>query len=137
MLFHRQSTLEKAQDAIGDVVDDQAGHALGLVSIAIGVAEIAAPKQLERMMGIGNGENTGILRVLGVREIMHGFDLLAHKDPTPGVWSRVAGDVLDNVLLGMAATKTKNMSGLLGVAAAVLPVVIADMVLAPRLSAER
>ena len=55
-------------------------------------------------MGIGNGQNTGVLRVLGVREIMHGVNILSHRDPAPGVWSRVAGDVLDGVLLGVAAT---------------------------------
>jgi hypothetical protein len=143
MLFHRETYLEKASnrldhltESLSDIADEQSATALGVVSIAIGLTEIAAPKQLERIMGLSNGQNTGILRVLGVREIMHGIDLLSHKDPAPGLWSRVAGDVLDNVLLGMAAMKTKRPGGLMGVAAAVLPVVVADMMLAPRLSAK-
>ena len=73
-------------------VDQQAAQCLGWTSIAIGLTEILAPRRLEKTMGVGNGQTTGILRVLGVREIMHGVDILAHKDPTPGVWSRVFGD---------------------------------------------
>src|SRR3954447_3501596 len=110
---------------------------LGVASIAIGLTEILAPKQLEKTMGIGNGQTTGILRVLGVREIMHGIDILAHKDPTPGVWARVFGDLLDGALLGAAATRTKNPGGLAAIFAAVTPVVLADMIFAPRLSKDK
>src|SRR4051795_4468349 len=100
-------------------VDQQAAQCLGWASIAVGLTEILAPKQLEKTMGVGNGQVTGILRVLGVREIMHGVDILAHNDPTPGVWSRVAGDLLDGVLLGFAAKRTRKPSGLMAVAAMV------------------
>jgi hypothetical protein len=118
-------------------VDQQAAQCLGWASIAIGLTEILAPRQLEKAMGVGNGQVTGILRVLGVREIMHGIDILTHKDPTPGVWSRVFGDLLDGVLLGAAATRTKNPGGLAAVFAAVAPVVLADMVFAPRMSKDK
>jgi hypothetical protein len=118
-------------------VDQQAAQCLGWTSIAIGLTEILAPRQLEKTMGVGNGQVTGILRVLGVREIMHGIDILAHRDPTPGVWSRVFGDLLDGVLLGAAATRTKNPEGLAAIFAAVTPVVIADLIFAPRLSKDK
>jgi len=114
--------------------DVAAGRALGWASLGIGLTEIAAPKQLEKWIGIGNGQNTGILRACGVREIMQGVDILTHDDPTPGMWARVAGDMLDGVLLGLAAKKTKNMKGLMCVAAAVLPIVVLDMIFAKRLS---
>ncbi len=110
---------------------------LGLASLAIGALEIAAPEKIEEMMGIGNGENTGVLRVLGVREIMHGVDLLTHKNPTPGVWARVAGDVLDGVLLTVAAGKSKKPGGVAGAWAAVTPIVLADLWCAVKLSAKR
>ena len=118
-------------------VDQQAAQCLGWASIAVGLTEILAPKHLEKTMGVGNGQVTGVLRVLGVREIMHGVDILAHKDPTPGVWSRVFGDLLDGVLLGAAATRTKNPEGLAAIFAAVTPVVLADMIFAPRLSKDK
>src|SRR3954469_16052300 len=82
--------------------------ALGLASLAVGATELAVPRQLEETMGIGNGEITGILRVLGVRELVHGFDLLTHDNPTPGVWGRVAGDLLDGVLLAVAFAKSRR-----------------------------
>lgn len=112
------------------MLEKQAARGMGLVSLGIGLAELAAPRQLEKTMGIGNGQTTGILRVLGVREIMHGVDILSHRDPTPGVWSRVAGDVLDGVLLGLAGKKSRNRSGFMAICAAVLPVVLLDAVLA-------
>src|SRR4051812_24501762 len=118
-------------------VDQQAADCLGWASIAVGLTEILAPKQLEKTMGVGNGQVTGILRVLGVREIMHGIDILAHDDPTPGVWSRVFGHLLDGVLIGAAATRTKKPGGLAAVFAAVAPLVVADLIFAPRLSKDK
>jgi len=116
--------------------DVAASRAMGWASLGIGLTEIAAPKQLEKWMGIGNGQNTGILRACGVREIMQGVDILTHEDPTPGMWARVAGDMLDGVLLGMAAKKSRNLKGLACVAAAVLPIVVLDMIFAKRLSSD-
>jgi len=110
---------------------------LGIASIAIGATEIAAPEKLQEIMGIGNGENTGIMRVLGVREICHGIDILTHKNPTPGLWARCAGDMLDGVLLGVAASKTRRPGGFAAIAAAVLPVVIADMATCFKLTFKR
>jgi hypothetical protein len=115
--------------------DQTAGRGLGLVSLAIGATELAAPRQLEQAMGIGNGEISGIIRVLGVRELMHGFDLLTHDSPTPGVWGRVAGDVLDSVLLAVAFARSRRPAGFAAIAAAVMPVVIADIVCAAKLRA--
>src|SRR5438477_12984061 len=94
---------------------------LGCASIAIRLTEIAAPRQLERLMGLSNQRQvSGILRTLGLREIMHGVDILSHRDPTSGVWARVAGDVLDVAFLGAAATKTRRPAGLATALAMVL-----------------
>lgn len=114
--------------------DTQAARGLGWASLLIGLTEILAPKKLERTMGIGNGQNTGILRALGVREIMHGVDILSHDDPTPGVWARVAGDALDTVLLGVAATKTKSPKSFWTLAAMVMGIGMLDMIFATRLT---
>src|SRR3954462_7573100 len=114
--------------------DIEVARGLGWASIAIGASEILAPRQLEQAMGIGNGQNTGILRALGVREIMHGVDILSHDDPTPGVWARVAGDALDTVLLGVAATKTRKPAAFACIAASVMAIGALDMIFATRLS---
>jgi hypothetical protein len=103
---------------------------LGFASLAIGLSEILAPRHIERTLGIGNHENTGVLRVLGVREIMHGLDILTHRDPTVGVLSRIAGDVLDGVLLARVAKNTRNPKGLAAVGVAMLGTVVLDMLYA-------
>lgn len=112
------------------MVSNTKARALGLVSLGIGATELVAPRKLEETMGIGNGEITGILRVLGVREMLHGIDLLMHENPRPGLWARVAGDLLDGVLLAVAAAKSRRPAGMALIAAAVLPVVAADMLCA-------
>src|SRR5688500_6910764 len=91
----------------------EAGRALGWASIGIGLTEIAAPKQVQQMLGLEDTtEGREILRVLGVRELGHGVSLLtenkANAKMATGLWGRVAGDVLDTALLGVAAAKTKR-----------------------------
>jgi hypothetical protein len=69
-LFHREPEVTEA--------DHQMAKGLGLTSLAIGLTEIMAPRKLSRIMGLRPSENVGVIRALGVREIMHGVDLLAH-----------------------------------------------------------
>lgn len=100
LLRTRQSRREETDLAVA--------RGLGWASIGIGLTEILAPGQVEKMLGIGNGQHTRVLRAMGVREIAQGIDILAHEDPTPGVWARVAGDMLDNALLAVAAKRSRN-----------------------------
>lgn len=113
--------------------DIQAARGMGLASIAIGLSEILLPKKIEKAMGIHNGQNTGILRVLGVREILHGVDILTHEDPTPGIFARCAGDVLDSALLSIAATRTKRPVSFAAIFAMVASVGVLDVIFAERL----
>jgi hypothetical protein len=104
---------------------------LGLTSLAIGAAELAAPRQVQEMMGLEDRpEHRGILQVLGVRELMHGVGLLAGSpdryDEVCGVKARVAGDVLDTVLLAAAAKKTRDPAKFALVAAVVSAIGVLD-----------
>lgn len=110
--------------------------ALGVTSLAVGATELLAPRTVQNMMGV-QPKYTGLLRVLGVRECLHGVDLLAHDDPKPGIYGRCAGDMLDGVLLAAAATKTKKPMGFATIAALVAPIVIADMALAMTIPSSR
>ena len=119
-------------------VDAQAAKGLGLTSIAIGLAEIAAPGKVQELLGIEDRpSHRGILRVLGIRELMHGYALLTEEKPsremTNSVWGRVAGDVLDTAVLGVAATKTKAPARFAAVAAAVMGIGVLDFLSAVRL----
>ena len=138
MMGLKSLTRKRLHQEYPEEVDRESARTLGIVSLAIGMTEIVAARHLDRFMGTGNGQNAGIFRILGVREIGHGIDLLSHPDdPAPGLWGRVAGDVLDNAMLGLAATRTKKPGGLAAIVALVLPVVVADMLLAPRMSKKK
>ena len=117
--------------------DVEAARDLGWLSIGIGLVELLATKPVEKVMGLDNHQNSGILRMMGVREIMQGVDIFSHKDPTPGVWARVAGDVLDTALLGVAAMKTKSPSRFAMVAGLVMAIGVADVLVATKLSARK
>jgi hypothetical protein len=85
---------------------------LGIAGIGIGISELVMPRQIERLLGVEPGRYCGMLRVLGIREILHGVDILAHEDPTPGVRARVVGDGLDLALLGAAVRESRSPGGL-------------------------
>jgi hypothetical protein len=130
---HREA--KKAQEAKKDA---ELAQGLGWASVGIGLTELAAPQQVERMLGLeDNPERRGVIRVLGVRELMHGLSILTEPEPTgrltAGVWSRVAGDVLDTVLLGIAATRTRHPARFAATAASVLAIGALDMLCAERL----
>ena len=131
-VYHPIETYRRHREADADA---QGARCLGWASLAIGLAEIAAPKQVQQLMGLDDRpERRGVLRALGVREIMQGVGILTETRPTPqmaaGVWARVAGDALDTALLGVAATKTRRPWSFAAVAAAVLGIGLMDMLYA-------
>lgn len=116
---------------------------LGWASIGIGLMELAAPKQVQQLMGIEDRPvNRGVLRALGVRELMHGFGILAGGNGSrarlaTAVWSRVLGDALDTALLGAAATKTKTPARFASVALSVMAIGVMDALCATKLSTRK
>jgi len=77
---------------------EQLARFLGWLSIGLGMAEVVAPRQLARLIGVEH--NPGLFRLMGFREIGSGVAILSQDRPAGAVWSRVAGDVLDLALLG-------------------------------------
>lgn len=126
-------------DRLRDTTDAEFGRGLGWASIAIGLTEVLAPKQVENMLGLEDTpDRRGTIRILGVRELCHGIGILTEEEATErmktGVWARVAGDVLDSALLGVAATKTKKPFSFAVVTGMVLAIGLADLLCARRLS---
>ena len=75
---------------------------LGWFSLALGAAEVAAPKALARVLG--TRPRPALTRTAyGLRELAVGAGILASQNPRPWVWARVAGDALD--LLTLAAIR--------------------------------
>ncbi len=111
--------------------------AFGWLSLGLGVAELAAPGRMSRLLGL-EAERRGLLRTMGVREIVSGMGILAFPQSAGWMWSRVAGDAVDLALLG-AAFRVRGAGGLrnrrLGWAvAAVAGVTIADVLVSRRMS---
>ena len=71
---------------------DRLARALGWFSIGLGLTELLAPRAITRTLGLQGQE--GLVRAFGVRELGHGM-LSLSVDKQVGLWSRVAGDVLD------------------------------------------
>ena len=118
--------------------DTQLARGLGWASIGIGLTELAATRKVQDMLGLEDSPaRRGILRVLGVREVMHGIGLLSQTRPNHqmrvGAWARVLGDALDTALLGAAATKTKKPASFAVVSAMVAGIGLLDAVTASRL----
>ncbi|WP_114944786.1 cyclase dehydrase [Microvirga calopogonii] len=118
-----------------DTATDTLARGLGLFSIALGIAQIAAPRTLARALGMKGQE--GLIAGYGMREIATGIGILASKDPTPWIWGRVAGDGLDLATLATALEGNNPNKGNVGIAmAAVAGVTALDVYCAQTLSRE-
>lgn len=132
-------SFSEARESLPEISDAQLARGLGWASIAIGVAELAAPRQVEAMLGLDDTpDRRGALRILGIRELCHGVSLLADEEPSDSMraaaWSRVAGDALDTALLGLAGAQTKKPGSFALVTAAVMGIGLLDVIAAKRLS---
>ncbi len=81
---------------------------LGWFSIGLGVMEVLMPRTITRFLGMRGRK--GLVQFYGVREIGTGVAILNSADPTPWIWGRVAGDVLDvgTVAAGLLGPRKGN-----------------------------
>lgn len=109
---------------------------LGYFSLALGLAEVAAPRRVAQLIGVKDGARARAwLWALGLRELASGVSILARQDSATPLWSRVAGDVMDLALLGVAQTNgVKSRTKLTLATAAVAGVTALDVYSAARLS---
>ena len=113
------------------MTDGKAAIALGAAGIGIGIAEITAPYWLNKQLGVR--VRPGLMRAMGAREIASSIAILARKDRSIGQWARVAGDVVDVALLGLALRRSRRRKVVLGVLGAVLAIGVLDLLVARRL----
>lgn len=108
---------------------------LGLFGIGLGLAEIFAPRQWARLIGVKS--RPALFTALGGREILSGVGILAQRRPAGWLWSRVAGDVMDLALLGVAfASEDSEETKVEAAAGAVAGVMILDVICAVQHSRE-
>ena len=129
------STLAATRPDKSFTVTDRMARNLGWFSIGLGLAELVAPGKIGRAVGLQGQEK--VLRAYGAREIGAGLGALS-IDPTPFIWSRVAGDLLDlgtlaQGLKGQGETK-RNAAIAMGAVAAIT---LIDVAVALSLGKER
>lgn len=100
---------------------------LAFFSIGLGAAELLAPRQLARAIGVDE-ENDNLLRALGLREIGSGLGIM--QGSSAGfVWARVGGDVMDLGLLSAALwSKPRNRNRVIAAMTAVAGVTVVDVI---------
>jgi uncharacterized membrane protein len=120
--------MQSKQFADGDRTNTVLGRGLGVFSIGLGLAELAAPSAVAKFIGVDNcGVVPTTLRAFGAREILTGLGLLAKPQAAMGPWARVFGDMLDLAFLGWAmGSKSLNRPRTLGAIAAVAGVAVID-----------
>jgi hypothetical protein len=107
---------------------------LGWFSIGLGLAEVLAPEQLTRFLGVDD-DRAPLVRAYGLRELASGVGILAQRHPVAGVWSRVAGDMVDLGTLGTALNADRAHRGrVIGAMAMVAGVTALDVLCAKQLS---
>ena len=84
---------------------DHLATGLGWFSLALGTAELAAPRAVARLIGIPDDPRLlSVLRAFGAREIASGAGLLSQAGRAGWAWSRVGGDAIDLAKIGAVLT---------------------------------
>ena len=108
---------------------------LGWFSIALGLAEVFAPRTLTRTLGMEGHET--LVQAYGVREIATGLGILTQADPAPWIWGRIGGDALDLATLAPALSEDNpQRHNAIATMAAVAGVTVLDVICAQMLHAE-
>ncbi|MEE6307754.1 SRPBCC family protein [Plantactinospora veratri] len=126
----RGAPLEPPEETLE--MPDADGHllprALGLLSLGLGAAALAAPAQVGRLIGVDDvPAGPAVLRAIGARELVPVPGLLFTRRPAGWAWTRVAGDVLDLVLLARTlpqrrGERRQRVAATLGVVAGITAV---------------
>lgn len=134
---------------------ERLAHSLGWFSVGLGLAEVCAPRQMARAIGLAprrpewaaylpesiapsDGAHATALRLFGLREIGTGLAILTQRRPVGSLWARVAGDLLDLGVLGAALRHANgDRRRLMTAAAAVAGVTALDVYAGQRLAARR
>jgi uncharacterized membrane protein len=111
---------------------------LGLVSVALGAAELLAPRRVARAIGLRpSAATTTILRGMALRELASGAGILSHPESKEWVGTRVAGDVVDLAALGFGLVKSERPLRTLLASAAVLGIAALDVLATEQLAEAR
>lgn len=134
--MHKRSIPQTTRYRSSGSANEKLARSLGYFSIALGVAELVAPRALCRAIGVSGLEP--VAQAYGARELATGVAILASHDPTPWIWARVAGDLADmaTVATGLRPDNAKKDNNVLALAA-LAAVTAVDVLCASGLSSEK
>ena len=117
---------------------ERLARVLGWFSLGLGLAQVAAPSKVARLIGVDDDSNTvAMMRLVGAREIASGIGILTQSKPTPWLWARVGGDAMDLALLRSAMDSPRSDRDRVATAtAAVLGIAAIDTLCSTRLTVE-
>lgn len=118
---------------------DGIANFLGLFSLGLGISQIVAPDSVARLIGVRPTDRTrSTMRAIGMREITSGVGILGQpRHRADWLWSRVAGDAMDLVMLGRAMNDSRRDRSRTGAAVAAVVGVAALDYLTARQVAKR
>ena len=125
----RGEPIAATRSAVRPAEPDSWSRALGWFSIGLGVAQIAAPRAMARLIGVPDDHTTrNTMLALGLRELTSGVGILSRPESSAWRWSRVGGDIMDLALLGRALeTDGADRERVLAATAAVVGVTLLDV----------
>ncbi len=120
----------------GGPAESRLASFLGWLSLGLGAPQMAAPGLVARLIGVVDDRRSRAwIRLVGLRELAAAAGILSRRRPVGWVSARVAGDVMDLVLLATAFATKRERTGRLSVATgAVAGVAVADALDAVALS---
>jgi uncharacterized membrane protein len=118
---------------------DSLALGLGLFSVGLGLAELAAPRAVATLAGLPTHERAlALLRACGAREMGTGLAILAQPERAAWMWSRIAGDAADAATLaGFWRDPRARRRRLAVIAAALGGLVLLDVLCARQLAARQ
>jgi hypothetical protein len=106
------------------------GLGLGFFSIALGLAEVAAPGRLTRFLGVEGKTAKRVIGLFGARELLAGATLLRGPAVSTNAWNRVAGDMIDLGALGVAFSRSNRKGAVTGALGFVAGATLIDIIAA-------
>jgi uncharacterized membrane protein len=117
---------------------EQTAHALGWCSLALGLAQMAAPATVANLTGIqADKGQCALLRspAYGMREVAAGIGLLTQPDKSSWLWTRVVGDVIDiGTLIAALGSPRNDRKRVVASLTAVLGITALDVICAQKLT---
>ena len=116
---------------------DRLTKILGWFSLGLGIAEVAVPGTVSRIIGLKESAaaQRSVLRLFGFREIAAGIGILTRPRSAGWLWSRVVGDLMDLAALGASVSSKESDRTKAAIAVtAVLGVTALDVYCGRRLS---